>query len=152
MEVAQLCATLLDPMDYSLPSSSIHGIFQASVLEWLAISFSRGSSQPGDWTQVSLIAGRWQPCMRDSKRDTDMIWENSIETCTLPSVKQITSLSSMHETGHLKLVHWENPRDGMGREVGGRSGMRGHMYTRGWFMSTYGKKSQYCKTISLQLK
>ena len=45
-EVAQLCLTLCDPMDCSLPGSSIHGIFQARILEWIAISFSRGSSQP----------------------------------------------------------------------------------------------------------
>ena len=42
-EVAQSCLTLCDPMDYSLPGSSVHGIFQARVLEWVAISFSRGS-------------------------------------------------------------------------------------------------------------
>ena len=41
-EVSQLCPTLSDPMDCSLPGSSIHGIFQAIVLEWVAISFSRG--------------------------------------------------------------------------------------------------------------
>ena len=57
-EVAQSCLTLCDPMDCSLPGSSVHGIFQARVLEWVAISFSRGSSQPRDRTQVSLIAGR----------------------------------------------------------------------------------------------
>ena len=43
-EVAQLCPTLCDPMDCSLPGSSLHGILQARVLEWVAISFSRGSS------------------------------------------------------------------------------------------------------------
>ena len=43
-EVAQSCPTLCDPMDCSPPGSSIHGIFQARVLEWVAISFSRGSS------------------------------------------------------------------------------------------------------------
>ena len=43
-EVAQSCPTLCDPMDCSLPGSSIHRIFQAKVLEWVAISFSRGSS------------------------------------------------------------------------------------------------------------
>ena len=43
-EVAQLCPTLLDPMDCSLPSSSAHGIFQARVLEWGAIAFSEGCS------------------------------------------------------------------------------------------------------------
>ena len=45
-------------MDYSLPGSSLHGILQARVLKWVAISFSRGSSQPRDWTQVSCIPGR----------------------------------------------------------------------------------------------
>ena len=56
-EVAQSCPTLSTPMDCSLPGSSVHGIFQARVLEWVAISFSRGSSQPKDRTQVSRIAG-----------------------------------------------------------------------------------------------
>ena len=45
-------------MDCSLPCSSIHGILQASILDWVAISFSRGSSQPRDWTQVSCTVGR----------------------------------------------------------------------------------------------
>ena len=57
-EVTQWCPTLCDPMDYSLPGSSIHRIFQARVLEWVAISFYRGSSQSRDWTWVSHIAGR----------------------------------------------------------------------------------------------
>ena len=52
------CLTLCDPMDCSLPCSSIHGIFQARVLEWVSISFSRVSSQARDWTQVSCIVGR----------------------------------------------------------------------------------------------
>ena len=46
--LAQSCLTLCDPMDCSLPGSSVHEIFQAIVLEWIAISFSRGSSQPRD--------------------------------------------------------------------------------------------------------
>ena len=53
------CVQLCDPMDYSLPGSSVHGILQARILEWVAIHFSRGSSQPKDWTQVSCIAGRF---------------------------------------------------------------------------------------------
>ena len=48
-EVAQSCLTLVTPIDCSLPGSS-HGIFQARVLEWVAISFSRGSSPPRDRT------------------------------------------------------------------------------------------------------
>ena len=58
-EVAQSCPTLCDPIDCSLPGSSLHGILQARVLEWVAISFSRGSSQPRDWTWVSRIPGRF---------------------------------------------------------------------------------------------
>ena len=54
----RLCPTLRDPMDCSLPGSSVHEIFQARVLEWVAISFSRGSSRPRDWTWVSHIVGR----------------------------------------------------------------------------------------------
>ena len=57
-EVAQSCPTLCDPMDCSLSGSSVHGIFQARVLEWVAISFSRGSSRPRNRTRVSCIAGR----------------------------------------------------------------------------------------------
>ena len=57
-EVTQSCLTLCDPMDCNLPGSSIHEIFQARVLEWVAISFSRGSSQPRDQSRVSCIAGK----------------------------------------------------------------------------------------------
>ena len=57
-ELAQLCPTLCDPVDCSPPGSSVHGILQARILEWVAIPFSRGSSWPRDRTQVSCIAGR----------------------------------------------------------------------------------------------
>ena len=57
-EVALSCPTLCDPMGYSLPGSSVHGILQARILEWVAIAFSRRSSQPRDWTRVSHIVGR----------------------------------------------------------------------------------------------
>ena len=56
--VAQSCPTLCDPMDCSQPGSSVHGIFQAIVLEWIAISFSSGSSWPRDRTRVSRIVDR----------------------------------------------------------------------------------------------
>ena len=55
--VAQVCLTLCDPMDYSPLGSSVHRILQARILEWVAISFSRGSSQPRDRTRFSFIAG-----------------------------------------------------------------------------------------------
>ena len=57
-EVTQSCPTLCNPMDCSLPGSSLHGILQARVLEWVDISFSRGSSRSKDQTQVSHIPGR----------------------------------------------------------------------------------------------
>ena len=56
--VAQSCLTLCDPMDCSLPGSSVHGILQARILEWVDIFFSRGTSQPRDISRVSHIAGR----------------------------------------------------------------------------------------------
>ena len=57
--VAQLCPTRCDPMDYGLPGSSVHGILQARILEWIAIPFSRRSFWPRDQTQVFCIAGRF---------------------------------------------------------------------------------------------
>ena len=57
-EVAQSGPTLCDPVDCSLPGSSVHEISQARILEWVVISFSRSSSPPTDWTQLSLIIGR----------------------------------------------------------------------------------------------
>ena len=53
----QWCPTLCDPMDCSLPGSSVYGILQARILEWVAIPFSRGSSHPRDRTSVSCIGG-----------------------------------------------------------------------------------------------
>ena len=78
-EVSQSCPTLCDPMDCSLPGSSVHGIFQARVLEWVAISFSRGSSQPRDWTRVSCITGR---CFTiGATREAS--WVNKVYLCAL---------------------------------------------------------------------
>ena len=54
VKVSQSCLTLCDPIDYT-----VHGVLQARILEWVAIPFSRGSSQPMDQTQVSHIAGRF---------------------------------------------------------------------------------------------
>ena len=54
VKVTQLCPTLCNPMDYR-----VYGILQARILEWVAFPFSRESSQPGDRTEVSCIAGRF---------------------------------------------------------------------------------------------
>ena len=57
--VAQLGPTLCNPMDCSLPGSSVQGVLQARIVEWVAIPFSRGSSRPRDQALVSPIAGRF---------------------------------------------------------------------------------------------
>ena len=59
--VTQSCPTLCDPMDCSPPGSSVHEIFHERILEWVAISFSRGSSQPRDRTRVICTADRFFP-------------------------------------------------------------------------------------------
>ena len=59
VKVAQSCLTLCNPMDSSLTDYFVHGILQARILEWVAVPFSRISSQLRDQTQVSYIAGRF---------------------------------------------------------------------------------------------
>ena len=54
--VTKLCPTLCNPMDCSPPGFSVHGIFQARILEWVAISYSRRSSQPSDQTRISHVS------------------------------------------------------------------------------------------------
>ena len=94
--------------------------------------------------------------MGDSKRDTDaqnslldsvgegegvggMIWENGIETCIISYMKQIAGPGSMHDTGCLGLVHWDDPEGWYGE--GGERGVQDgeHVYTCGGFMLMYGK-------------
>ena len=78
-EVTRLCPTLCDPMDGSLPDSGIHGIFQARILEWAAISFSRGSSQPRDQTRVSCIADRRFTIWATREASTKVIQFSSVQ-------------------------------------------------------------------------
>ena len=68
--VTQSCPTLCYPMDCSPPGSSVHGISQVRILEWVAISFSRGSSQPRDQTQTSCITGRFFTILYQGSQDT----------------------------------------------------------------------------------
>ena len=68
-----------------------------------------------------------------------MIWENGIETCIISYMKRVASTGSMHDTGCLGLVHWDDP-EGWYREGGGRRVQDGeHVYTCGGFMLIYGK-------------
>ena len=98
-EVTQLCPTLWDPMDCSLPCSSIHGIFQTRVLEWVAISLSRESSQPRDQTRVSRVVGRsftvW--ATREGKDKG-----NKLPCFPLTSVSE-TFFSSVQSLSHVQL-------------------------------------------------
>ena len=56
---AKSCLTLCEPMNCSLPGSSVHGISHVRILEWVAISFFRGSSQPRSQTHISCLAGKF---------------------------------------------------------------------------------------------
>ena len=70
-----------------------------------------------------------------------MIWENGIETCIISYMKRIASPGSMHDTGCLGLVHWDDP-EGWSGKGGGKWVQDGeHVYTRGRFMSMYAKSN-----------
>ena len=77
--------TLCDPMDYGPSGSSVHGILQARILEWVAIPFSRGSSQPRDWTQVSCIASRFFTlwATREALTNLDQLLKAHFQSSTL---------------------------------------------------------------------
>ena len=67
-----------NPMDYSCPGSSVHGALQARILEWVAIRLSRGSSQPGDWTQVFSIVGKFFTIWATSEALENYRWKGII--------------------------------------------------------------------------
>ena len=105
-EVAQSCPTLCDPMDCSPSGSSVHGIFQARILEWAAIPSSRGSYQPRDWTQVSCTSGRlftiW--ATREAPYDAQGINSESspgLTSWTLPSRHQAEEICLEDSFPHL---------------------------------------------------
>ena len=107
--LTQSHAILCDPMGYSLPSSSVCGIFQARILEWAAISSSTRSSQPRDWTHVScILAGRFfttQPlgnclCDLSSVQSLSHVWL----FVTLWTAARQASLSITNSRSLLKLM------------------------------------------------
>ena len=129
-EVTQSCPTLCDPMDCSLPHSSVHGIFQARVLEWVAISFSRGSSRPRDRTGVSRVVSRhytvwatrevltlWRGYCQGppfAAEETEHHWAHGV----CPTSQQSWRLSSQHHPAGLAWV-MEMPQ--RSREASARS-------------------------------
>ena len=68
------------------------------------------------------------------EREGEMIWENGIEICIISYMKQVTSPGSMHDTGCLGLVHWDNPEGWYGEGGGRKVQDREHMYTCGGFI------------------
>ena len=72
-------------MDYSSPGSSVHGFLQTRIMEWVAISFSRGSSQPRDGTWVSYIAGRFFTVW--ITREAQEYWESSLGNLPDPGIE-----------------------------------------------------------------
>ena len=99
--VTQLCLTLCDPMDRSPPGSSVHGILQARMLEWVAMPSSRGSSWPRDWTQVSCIVGRFFPAKPPK-------WGEVAQTCPTLCDPMDCSLSSssIHGIFQARILDW----------------------------------------------
>ena len=82
--------------------------------------------------------------MGEGEGEGGMIWENGIETCTISYIKRVASSGSMHDTGCLGVVHWDDP-EGMVR--GRRKVQDGeHMYTCGGFMLIYGKTNTILKS------
>ena len=104
--VAQLCLTLCDLMDCSPPGSSVHGIFQARILEWVVISYSRGSSLPKNWTRVSGISytGRWilYHCCSVAKSSLTL-W--GLMDCSMPGFPVLHCPLEFAQT-HVDWVRW----------------------------------------------
>ena len=84
----QLCPTLCDPVDFSPPVSSVHGILQARILEWVAVPSSRGSSQPRDQIQFVFIAGRFSIAEPLGKEDNSK--PGFLNLCAIDTLGQIT--------------------------------------------------------------
>ena len=99
--VAQLCLTFCNPTDYSLPGSSVHGILQVRILEWIAISFSRGSSRPKDQTLVSCIAGRFFPVSCNKR----LLWYSSYYS---HSTEEWSGLDPYSHSGTQGLQHFQH--------------------------------------------
>ena len=100
--VTKQCLILSDSVDCSSPGSSAHGISQARILEWVAISFSRGSSLPRDQNQVSCI-GRWVLYHWDT-----WAWLKLFETEVYMVAQTVKNLPAMHKAWVWSLG-WEDP-------------------------------------------
>ena len=96
----QLCQTFCDLMDCSLPDSSVHGILQAIIQEWIAMPSSKGSSQPRDQTHISYVSciGRWVFTSRPGKPHNMDIF---LQICQL-EMFSVTFLKNSEHKSHWK--------------------------------------------------
>ena len=80
--------------------------------------------------------------LREREGEGGKIWENGIETCKISCMKRVASPGSMHDTGCLGLVHWDDPEEWNGEGGGGRVQDGEHMYTCGGFILIFGKTNR----------
>ena len=130
-----------NPMDCSLPGSSVHGILQARVLERVAISSSRGSSQPRDWTHISCISLHWQ---EDSlPLNTSVIWASLLAQVVknLPAVQEtwVWSLSQKDPlqkgmATYSSILAWRIPWT---EEPGGLQSIGSQRFGHDWTTNTF---------------
>ena len=116
--ITQSCLTLCYLLGCNLPGSSVHGILQARILEWVAIPFSRESSWPKDWTQVSHIEGQFftiwatrEACysvyfsLSIKKSFSMAIKENLCILCSFPLIFSIVAISAIYKIKQTTFHH-----------------------------------------------
>ena len=113
----QLFAT---PWTVAYPVSSIHGIFQARILEWVAISFSRRSSRPRDWTWVSCIVGRHFTVWATDQRSSQIFINFLSKTTLMKQVQLLSPFYRWRNWGTESVTNWP------------RTTQRGRWRTRSW--------------------
>ena len=109
--VAQACQTLCSSGDCSPPGSSVHGVFSARMLEWVAISSARGSSWSRDWTCVSWIAGRFftRWATRGAQNKQQWQWKWYLSECPVPSAAASTlQVASSASSGLSRLSQFQH--------------------------------------------
>ena len=104
--VTQLCLTLFDHMACSPPGSSVHGILQARILEWVAIPFSRESSQPKDQTWVSRMEGRFFTIWATMEDHAAATAAKSLQSCPTLCNPIDSSLPGFPSLGFSRQEHW----------------------------------------------
>ena len=111
-EVAQSCPTLLDPMDCSLPGSSVHGILQARILEWGAIAFSDLLLSYFILSCYFLPLGMWDLSFPTRDRNCALCIERAILTTRLPGKSQILSFRDFRTAVSRRLENPQTPKAG----------------------------------------